>query len=477
MLEPSKYISDAVHGTVPLTAVEVAVVASKSFQRLRNVRQLGLAHYVYPGADYSRFAHSIGACSLTGRILTALDASPTPSKLDDRGRQLVRLAALLHDVGHYPFSHTFEHALIQHHSMSLLQPKSGDGSTGDPQKAPLKHESVGSHVLRLDPQICGALRDHHIEPEEVSDIFRRQKPGTFSSLVSSDLDVDRIDYLMRTAHHSGLPYGNVDVGYLITQMRLDEQNRLCLSAKALRAAEHLLINRYFDYRQVAFHKTVAGFELALQELLVGMVKENMFDMSEEKVDTMITSGDWALFDDIAMSEQIRNYAVRHKEDDMGVFARSVLDRQPPVLLYEHEYLAKRGVEARSFGTTKKALAAVQNQICEKFAISPARIIVWDRSDVALTKIGSQVPVADYVHRGHGKLESRYEEAVRILRKNSAQSDDIMSLRSSLMSVLADRALYALRLYGFLTSTEKEKLSDIRAETLRCARSWELEVSA
>lgn len=477
MLAPAKYISDAVHGTVPLTAVEVAVVGSKSFQRLRNVRQLGLAHYVYPGADYSRFAHSIGACSLAGRILTALDSSPTPSNLDDRGRQLVRLAALLHDVGHYPFSHTFEHALGQHHSMSLLQPKSGDGSTGDPQKAPLKHESVGSHILRLDSQISSALRSHSIEPEEVSDIFRRQKPGTFASLVSSDLDVDRIDYLMRTAHYSGLPYGNVDVGYLITQMRLDEKKRLCLSAKAMRAAEHLLINRYFDYRQVAFHKTVAGFELALQELLTGMASENMFDMSEQKIDAMIASGEWALFDDVTMLDKIRNFAVTHHSDNMGVFARSVLDRQPPVLLYEHEYLAKRGVEARSFGTTKRALVAVQEEICKKYSISPSRIIVWDRSDVALTKIGSHVPVADYVHRGNGKLESRYEEAVRILRKNSALSDDIMSMKSSLMSVLADRALYALRLYGFLTESERGRLSEIRAETLNLARSWELEVTA
>jgi HD superfamily phosphohydrolase len=106
----SKTINDAVHGSIGLTQPEVDIVSSPAFQRLRNVKQLGLAALVYPGANYSRFAHSIGACHLVGRILDAIQRN-TGNPFSTDTVQRYRLAALLHDIGHYPFSHVVENVV------------------------------------------------------------------------------------------------------------------------------------------------------------------------------------------------------------------------------------------------------------------------------------------------------------------------------------------------------------------------------
>lgn len=205
-----KRIADPVHGTVSITELESKIIQAKSFQRLRNVKQLGLAYLVYPGADYSRFSHSIGACHLAGQVLDALDSKGelrnfwTPGEIIEN-RVLLRVAALLHDVGHYPFSHTMEHALKEHYSNEMI--------TGNAIRTSMNHELVGKRLMEHDPEISKILKDAGIDSKRLSAIFRKEE-GTdakLTNLVSADLDVDRLDYLQRTAHHTSLPYGNVDI--------------------------------------------------------------------------------------------------------------------------------------------------------------------------------------------------------------------------------------------------------------------------
>src|SRR5580693_4756295 len=129
----ARRISDPVHNAIGLSDVEAAIIASRAFQRLRNVKQLGLASLVFPGADYSRLSHCVGVCHVTGRILSALAAN-TDLKLDDDKIQAYRMAGLLHDIGHYPFSHAMEDALQNYSTKPLL--KNG----GVPIKT-LNHES------------------------------------------------------------------------------------------------------------------------------------------------------------------------------------------------------------------------------------------------------------------------------------------------------------------------------------------------
>jgi hypothetical protein len=229
----ARRISDPVHDTIGLSEVEDAIIASRAFQRLRNVKQLGLASLVFPGADYSRLSHCVGVCHVTGRILSALAANNLDLKLDSTRIQAYRLAGLLHDIGHYPFSHAMEEAIQNYRANALLKP-------GQAIKI-INHEVVGKQILDKDPEITEILHKFKIEPTSVSAIFNRSQPDTLTNLISSDLDADRIDYLLRTAYFSGLPYGGIDLEYLLTQLRLDKEGRLCLTRKAICAADHFLL--------------------------------------------------------------------------------------------------------------------------------------------------------------------------------------------------------------------------------------------
>ncbi len=301
----ARRISDPVHDTIGLSDVEVEIIGSRAFQRLRNVKQLGLANLVFPGADYSRLSHCIGVCHVTGRILSALAANCPELKLDPAKIQAYRLAGLLHDIGHYPFSHAMEDAIQNYAAKPLIE-------NGGVAIKTLNHERVGKYILETDPEIGAILGDHHVEPASISAIFNRSQPESLTNLISSDFDADRIDYLLRTAHFSGLPYGGIDLEYLLTQLRLDGEGRVCLTRKAICAADHFLLSRYFDYQQVSYHKTVAALEIVLKDVISAIIASGWIDCSEDEVRKSIVDGSWAQFDDLYVWGLIRKLASEDK---------------------------------------------------------------------------------------------------------------------------------------------------------------------
>ena len=196
-LEFKKQIADPIYGSVSLTELETKIISTPIFLRLRNVRQLGLAYYVYPGADYSRFAHSLGVCHVTGLILEALEQSGYA--ITDQEKIECRLAGLLHDIGHYPFSHAFEHVIGNLYPGVTTFAK---GESATVVSSPgIMHERVGELILEHDPDISSLLKENGISSSAISGIFTRKGSSRFTNLVSSDLDADRIDYLLRTSHH------------------------------------------------------------------------------------------------------------------------------------------------------------------------------------------------------------------------------------------------------------------------------------
>ncbi len=190
-----KKISDPVHKTIKLSELESDVIQTKTFQRLRNVKQLGLAHYVFPGADFSRFSHSLGVCHVTGRILDEL-CKNYDNSLSSKDIQKYRLAALLHDIGHYPFSHAMGEAIENFYKQQLYIPKGSHSNEEVTTKPFFTHEALGKQILELDPEISRLLKSSGFEPKEISSIFRREGGHKFQNLISSDLDADRIDFLM-----------------------------------------------------------------------------------------------------------------------------------------------------------------------------------------------------------------------------------------------------------------------------------------
>lgn len=241
---------DSVHNIIrlrtdsPEGALIARLVDSSEFQRLRRVRQLGLAHFAYQAAEHSRFAHSLGAFHLATRILAKLKNNYAISADDQTA---VRVAALLHDVGHGAFSHVLETILGFHHEDFTIE-------------AVLSDETEMGQLLRAySPEL----------PERVADIIRGNfRPMALAQLVSSQLDVDRMDYLLRDSLMTGVKYGIYDLEWIIKSIEINEaDDRLYVSARGLYAVEDYLQARYYMFRQVYFHRTLRAAETILQALL------------------------------------------------------------------------------------------------------------------------------------------------------------------------------------------------------------------
>lgn len=244
-----KIYRDSVHNIIRLKTdsdagnLLVRLIDTKEFQRLRRVRQLGLAHFAYQAAEHSRFTHSLGALHLATRILAKLGLK---NKISDEAVVAVQCAALLHDVGHGAFSHVLESILDFHHENFTIEA-----------------------VLSDETEIGQTLKNFSKElPENVADIIRGTfKPMALAQLVSSQLDVDRMDYLLRDSLMTGAKYGIYDLEWIIKSLEIDEENdRLYVSARGIYAVEDYLQARYYMFRQVYFHRTLRSAESVLRSL-------------------------------------------------------------------------------------------------------------------------------------------------------------------------------------------------------------------
>lgn len=435
-----KRIADPVHGTIGLSELEVRLIHCGAYQRLRNIKQLGLAHLVFPAADYSRFAHSIGVCHVTGRLLSALQRHHLfkPDEVD-RESQRYRLAALCHDLGHYPFSHAMEVAVKNHYSGGLLKSDvKGDGRDS------LHHEDVSELVIQQDPEIADVLKTGGFSANEIAAIFRRRDPPPFANLISSDLDADRIDYLLRTAHHTGLPYGHVDLDYIVSQMRLDSEGRLAVARQAMRSAEHLLLCRFFDYQQVSYHKTVAALELVLKDVLIGVLDSGALDCSASSVDKMIQNQEWRSFDDARVLAMIGDLAANTTvPTTLSLKSQALLTRNVPKLCGEVEYFGHRS----DFAKFSKEVESVKKEAAKWAAAAglPNELMyVWDQR-TTVTKAGTSVPFA----ADAGEEEDKLQQAVRVLGRDNKTSRPISQCENSLMRAMSDQVLFGIRVYALI----------------------------
>ncbi|MES2704407.1 MAG: HD domain-containing protein [Bacteroidota bacterium] len=232
-----KIVNDPVYGFIRFPEHEIIqVIDHPWFQRLRHIKQMGLAHLVYPGAVHTRLAHSLGACHLMGKALDELKAKGITTDKDECLG--ARLAALLHDVGHGPFSHSLEHSLVN-----------------------VPHETLSRLIMQRMNQQFGGLLDKALE------IFNSSYPQKYlHQLVSSQMDVDRMDYLNRDSFYTGVSEGVI--GYdRILQMLSVQHNELMVEEKGVYSVEKFIIARRLMYWQVYLHKTVLGAEMLLINIL------------------------------------------------------------------------------------------------------------------------------------------------------------------------------------------------------------------
>ncbi|QYO66396.1 HD domain-containing protein [Leptolyngbya sp. 7M] len=241
---------DSVHNIIRLKTdtpegeLIAELIDSREFQRLRRIRQLGLAHFAYQGAEHTRFTHSLGAFHLATRILFKLGVSYS---VDPADAFAVRIAALLHDIGHGPFSHVVEPILNFHHEAFTIAAIISDET------------EIGALLREFDKSL----------PGRVADIIRGNfRPMALAQLVSSQLDVDRMDYLLRDSLMTGAKYGIFDIEWIIKSLEINvEADHLYVSAPGISAVEDYLQARYYMFRQVYFHRTLRSAEAILRSLL------------------------------------------------------------------------------------------------------------------------------------------------------------------------------------------------------------------
>lgn len=281
-------VQDPIHGRIWLTDVELAIVDTGEFQRLRHISQLSPVDLVFPGATHDRFSHSIGAAHVMGLILSQKPFQDHFCKYLERPDyiQLLRLAALLHDVGHMPFSHVGEtawHAASASDAFSYINQEGFtvfDAAAGASSKS--LHESLSELVI-TESQIASiidkevAAVDGEAASHAVAAILAgRQTDLVAHNLLSSDLDCDRLDYLLRDSMTAGLVYGNIDLAYLVGNLVVAEDpggRVLAIDGKHGRmAGEHFLLARYFHYAQFISHKTVASAEVDLIAAMLELIR-------------------------------------------------------------------------------------------------------------------------------------------------------------------------------------------------------------
>ena len=251
-------IRDPLWKNIRVDPLALRLVDTPAFQRLRYVRQLGLAYLVYPGASHSRFEHALGAYHLAQRALTLFAERGMEREISPDGCRIVRCAALLHDIGHYPFSHALEEIGALHHE-EVARPLITRGEV-----AAVLREELGPDA-----------------PERIMALIRGRSDSALQGLISGSLDLDKIEYLKRDAFMCGVNYGDIDVERLLDSLQLvrgeSGEASVGISEKGLSALESLLFAKYQMYRNVYWHHAVRSATAMYKRLVEGALRAGSLD--------------------------------------------------------------------------------------------------------------------------------------------------------------------------------------------------------
>ncbi|HKQ05939.1 MAG TPA: HD domain-containing protein [Blastocatellia bacterium] len=357
---PQRNYRDPLHNIIALDEsleddrLIVALIDSAEFQRLRRIKQLGIALFTYQGAEHSRFTHSIGVMHLMTRALNLLGAHHS---ISEEARIVGRAGALLHDLGHGPFSHVMEKVFGFHHedwTCRIVQ----DDST---------------EVNRL-------LRAYQAQlPEQLAALYKHNySPAYVTQLVSSQLDCDRMDYLLRDSLMTGAKYGIYDLEWVLHALKIDDaSDRVYVEAKGLYAVEEYLQARYYMFRQVYFHRTLRSAEAVLVSTLTRareLIEQDQlqFRMRGSAFEKMllgepVTTREYLQMDDTDLTFHLKQWT-RDRDAILADLAARFIDRK----LFKTIDLEFVGDEARRFWECAET-------VVRGAGFDPAYYLVLDRA--------------------------------------------------------------------------------------------------
>jgi len=271
------FIRIPVWGHIPLDDALKKTISHPTFLRLKGIKQLSFAHYVFPGATHTRFEHSIGVYHLTKLILQRLLTNPLTQSLqterfsfDEQSCKLILAASLLHDIGHYPHAHLVENTALTSKNEIVFK----DHQDLTTERLFATHDGFGSLAEILES-------DWKLDATEVATMVTGKKKLTFSKLISGTLDPDKMDYLMRDAHHCSVPYGNIDIERLIESFVPDaKRKRFAITQKGIAPFESLMFAKYAMMRNVYWHHTVRTLSAMLKRFLQDAFDEEHLSQSD-----------------------------------------------------------------------------------------------------------------------------------------------------------------------------------------------------
>lgn len=271
------FIRVPVWGHIPLDRALKKTISHPAFLRLKGIKQLSFAHYVFPGATHTRFEHSIGVYHLTKLILQRLLTNPLTKSLqsksfsfDERGCKLILAASLLHDIGHYPHAHLVENIAITSKNEIVFK---------DHQDLTTEHILERREGFSSLAEILAQA--WNLDPTEVATMVTGKKKMTFSKLISGTLDPDKMDYLMRDAHHCSVPYGNIDIERLIESFVPDsKRKRFAITSKGIAPLESLMFAKYAMMRNVYWHHTVRTLSAMMRRFIQDALDEEQLSKND-----------------------------------------------------------------------------------------------------------------------------------------------------------------------------------------------------
>lgn len=449
----NKIIVDSVHGAVRLRELEWEVIGTQAFQRLRRIKQLGMGHLTYPNATHTRFSHCLGVFHVMSRILDTAEHNGVDISKEDK--KALRLSALLHDVGHYPYSHLLEAV----DSVVLTEEMIGKSNriNASSESYP-KHTEVGRIITTQQNDLSAVLGPDLAK--RVSDMFCGEETENpqLTKLISSSFDMDRLDYLLRDSAATGVPYGQIDLNYLLNNLQVSQQGFVGISHKALPAVEHMLFARLFMHRAVYYHKTTYGFEQACAQLLRRLRDEGAEGVPSDgaEVRDIVSSEKLFVFDDASVDRVIQQ-ASDNKNPVIQALARTILTRRAPKLL--HEVISIHPADDKNHNGTsfQKSCKYELESLAETAGIPVGQFLFCQTKSIRLEARSHKMSMekADQV-------DEQSEETTYIFKPNQEEPSAIVDVASSLLHKY-DEVMTICRLYVVpetpLDSVTEKKLKD------------------
>jgi HD superfamily phosphohydrolase len=453
---PNKLIVDSVIGDIHLCPREWLILDTLPFQRLRSIKQLQMGHVTYPNATHTRFAHSLGTLGIMARILDAVQSNGS-IELDPREAENLRMAALLHDIGHYPYSHLMEGL----DSVTLTEEAVGETSASSrsfdaSQLGYPNHERVGTEIVTNQADLVEAIGGPE-RAKEVADLFSRAKAANpqLSKLLHSSFDMDRVDYLQRDSLAAGVPYGNIDVNYLLNSLRISKSGMVGVAQKALPAAEQFLLARFFMHKTVYFHKTTFGIEEACRQLLRRIRDASKFKMPCRGADilNLVRSAELAGFTD-AYVDGLVHQASQDDDPIIRSLARSIENRQPPKLLKEVQIFedSKHITDNAGMVFWLKAKASLR-ALADKNKIPLGQFLLCKTKPLKLEQRGATMTA----EQARSLPSEQEDELIKVFVNADTEPKSLVEIPHSVIHISAGYFWQAFRLYVVLEGPNNENV--------------------